>query len=266
MKYYNVKVKPDVINGDVSTVIGTTGGDADFAAGDLVFDWTAFYIPKGTSKIENVALYMNGEDGSTPVATDIYLFFARDVDSIAPLSAGTVNAAGITSCFNLSTNFLGAMKIEGSSTGIGKMKGPAHGNIYVQGAQSNAGHMNFPVLEGEESSSKPGYSKVYVCGIVDPGSDDLGFKTNVLANAAVGDATAATTTTGIVVKTTDARRAFQKGDTIYIMDSDTAIGVVKSVPDDTHIVLESANDGAIAEDDEIVNANPIKISLGLVQG
>ena len=49
MKYYNVKVSPDVINGDVSTVIGTTGGDADFAGGDLVFDWTAFYIPKGTS-------------------------------------------------------------------------------------------------------------------------------------------------------------------------------------------------------------------------
>ena len=266
MKYYNVKVKPDIVNGDISPVIDDDASHNAFAAGDLVFDWTAFYIPKGTSKIENVALYMNGEDGSTPVATDIYLFFARDVDGIAPLSAGTVNAAGITSCFNLSTNFLGAMKIEGSSTGIGKMKGPAHGNIYVQGAQSNAGHMNFPVLEGEESSSRPGYSKVYVCGIVDPASDDLGFKTNVLSNAVVSLSTAATTTTGIVVKTTDPRKLFQKGDTIYIMDSDTAVGVVKSVPDDTHIVLESANAVALATNDEIVNANPIKISLGLVQG
>ena len=266
MKYYNVKVKPDVINGDVSTVIGTTGQDADFSGGDLVFDWTPFYIPKGTSKVENIALYMNGEDGGAPVATDIYLFFARDVDGVAPLSANTVNSAGITSCFNLATNFLGAMKLDGTTTGIGKMKGPAHGNLYIQGIQSNAGHMNFPVLEGEESSSKPGYSQVYVCGVIDPGSDDLGFKTNVLSNAGVSISTAATTTTGIVVKTTDARRAFQKGDTIYIMDSDTAVGVVKSVPDATHIVLESANAVAIATNDEIVNANPIKISLGLSQG
>jgi len=266
MKYYNVKVKPDVINGDVSTVIGTAGQDADFSSGDLVFDWTPFYIPKGSSKLENVTLYMTGEDGSGSVATDIYLFFARDVDGVAPLSAGTVNAGGITSCFNLATNFLSGMKLDGSTVGKGKMKGPAHGGMYVGSTTNNEGMIAYPILEGEEDSSKPGYSRVYVCGVIDPGSDDLGFKTNVLSNAGVSISTAATTTTGIVVKTTDARRAFQKGDTIYIMDSDTAVGVVKSVPDATHIVLESANAVAIAADDEIVNANPIRISLGLSQG
>ena len=49
MTYFNVKVKPDIVNGDISPVIDANTDHNAFAAGDLVFDWTAFYIPKGTS-------------------------------------------------------------------------------------------------------------------------------------------------------------------------------------------------------------------------
>ena len=264
MKYYNIKVLPDQVNGDVSPVIDADASHNAFAAGDLLFDWTAFYIPKGTSKLENVALYMNGADGATPVAGDIHLVFARDVDGVAPLTAGTINSAGMTSCFNLATNFLGGVVLEGTTAGVGKLKGPAHGAIYTTTRQmSNGAQIVSAILEGEEEKTKPGYSKVYVCGIAE---GSFVFQTNVLSNAAVSDATAATATTGIVVKTGDARKTFQKGDTVYIHDVDVAIGVVKSVPDATHIILESANVGAIAENDEFINANPIKISLGLSQG
>ena len=128
MKYYNVKVKPDIVNGDISPVIDDDKGHNAFAAGDLVFDWTAFYIPKGTSKLENIAMYMNGADGGAPVTGDFYLIFARDVDGTAPLTAGTINAAGITSCYNLATNFLGGVALEGTTAGVGKLKGPAHGS------------------------------------------------------------------------------------------------------------------------------------------
>ena len=266
MKYFNVKVTPDIVNGDISPIIATNKADVDMAAGDLVFDWTAFYIPKGAAKLENIAMYMNGEDGGTVVAGDFHLIFARDVDGVAPLSAGTVGAAGITTCYNLATNFLGGVVLEGTTAGVGKLKGPAHGSIYTmtRGISTGGGTLMVAnlLLEGEESSDKPGYSKVYVCGITDNASNDLNFTTGILADGAVTSDTATT----ITVKTVDARKVFQKGDTVYIHDVDTALGTVKSVTD-TVITLNAAiAEGTdIADEDEVINANPIKINLGFSQ-
>jgi len=260
MKYYNVKVKPDIVNGDISPVIDANTDHNAFAAGDLVFDWTAFYIPKGTSKLENIALYMNGADGGAPVAGDIHLVFARDVDGVAPLTAGVINAAGMTTCFNLATNFLGAVVMEGSTAGVGKVKGPAHGAIYTMTRQSTNGAMLANLmLEGEGDSNKPGYSKVYVCGVAD---GNFLYNTAVLSD---GGETS-NTETSLTVKGTSALKTFQIGDEVYIHDVNTAIGTVKSVTA-TNITLNAAIAGGtdIADEDEFINANPIKISLGLSQ-
>ena len=47
-------------------------------------------------------------------------------------------------------------------------------------------------------------------------------------------------------------------------DVDTAVGTVASMTATT-IVLTSNNVGAIADDDELINANPIKLILGFEQ-
>ena len=258
MKYYNVKVLPDMVDGAIANVInGVT--HLPFDAGDLLFDWTAFYVPKGTAKLEAISMYMNGADGGAPVAGDVHLIFAKDVDGVAPLSAGTVNSAGMTTCFNLATNFLGGVILEGNTAGVGKVKGPSHGSIYTMTRQSTNGAQTFCLsVDGEEYSSRPGYTKLYVAGIAD---GSFVYQTNVLC-AATADALAATITTGIVVGTGDARKTFQKGDTVYIHDVNTAIGIVKSVPDATHVVLEEVNTSVIASNDELINANPIKLHFG----
>tara|TARA_R100000231_G_scaffold8337_1_gene11149 strand:- start:495 stop:1292 length:798 start_codon:yes stop_codon:yes gene_type:complete len=264
MKYFNVKVKPNIAADGMARLINaSTKADVDMAAGDLVFDWTPFYIPKGCSKLESIAMYVNGEDGGSVVAGDFHLLFARDVDGVAPLSANTIGAAGITTCFNLATNFLGGVVLEGTAAGVGKIKGPAHGSIYTMTRQSTNGAQTFcQMLEGEEDPSRPGFSKVYVCGITDSTSGDLNFTTGILADGAVTSDTATT----ITVKTVDARKVFQVGDSVHIHDVDTALGTVKSVTD-TVITLNAAIAGGtdIADEDEIINANPIKISLGLSQ-
>ena len=56
---------------------------------------------------------------------------------------------------------------------------------------------------------------------------------------------------------------FSVGDTVYLHDVDTALGTVKSVTDTT-IVLNAAIAGGtdLDDDDELLNANPIKIKLG----
>ena len=64
----------------------------------------------------------------------------------------------------------------------------------------------------------------------------------------------------------DATKIFSKGDTVYLHDVDTALGTVKSVSA-TSIELNAAIAGGtdLADDDELVNANPIKIKLGFEQ-
>tara|TARA_Y100000004_G_scaffold167688_1_gene200432 strand:- start:279 stop:1088 length:810 start_codon:yes stop_codon:yes gene_type:complete len=268
MKYFNVRVKPNIAADGMARLINaSTKADVDMSAGALVFDWTEFYIPKGASKLENVTMYMNGEDGGAAVAGDFHLLFAKDVDGVAPQSAGTIGAAGITSCFNLATNFLGGVVLEGTTAGIGKLKGPAHGSLYGLtrggGANNGGGPIQANLLaDGEETSDRPGYQRIYVCGITDNANDDLNFTTGILADGAVTSDTATT----ITVKTVDARKVFQVGDSVHLHDVDTALGTVKSVTD-TVITLNAAIAGGtdIADEDEIINANPIKILLGFSQ-
>jgi len=265
MKYFNVRVKPNLAADGVDKLIESDKTNLPFDAGDLVFDWTEFYIPKGASKLENVAMYMNGVDGGVCAAGDFHLVFARDVDNIAPASAGTVNSAGMTTATNLANNFLGGVILEGTSAGIGKFKGPSHGSLYglTRGDAANnkgGGPIQANLLvDGEETSARPGYQRIYVCGVAD-GAFDYG--TAVTANGAVTSDTA----TSVTVTGTNAMKVFQVGDTVHLHDVNTALGTVKAVTA-TSIELNAAIAGGtdIANTDEIINANPIKLLLGFSQ-
>jgi len=63
------------------------------------------------------------------------------------------------------------------------------------------------------------------------------------------------------VQTVDARKCFQKDDIVYVHDVDTALGTVASVTD-TGIELTANNGAAVANNDEIMNATPIKVIFG----
>jgi hypothetical protein len=113
------------------------------------------------------------------------------------------------------------------------------------------------IVEGEpDSGTNVGYDKLYIAGFAGGAID---FSTGVLLNDAEDVADGAGTS--LTVDGTDPRKCFQVGDTAYIHDVDTAIGTVASMTSTT-IVLESNNVGAIANNDEFINANPIRIILG----
>ena len=63
------------------------------------------------------------------------------------------------------------------------------------------------------------------------------------------------------VDTVDPQKCFQVGDIIYVHDVDTALGTIASIASG-EITLEANNAAAVANNDEIVNANPIRIKLG----
>ena len=252
-KYFNVRFKPDIVNGDISPIIASNKTDNPFQNGDVLFDWHTLELPQAC-KLASVTCVVNGEDGAAQANENIELIFARAIDGVAPTTLGLVN--GTASSLNLQHHVIGTVTMDKDKGAFG-----IDSCFILSSAVGSAdgGHAAI-VLEGEHSTTtgyKTGYQTIYVAAIARGAYD---FSTGVLANAAVSDDTAATATTGIVVKTVDARLVFSPGDTVYIHDVDTAIGVVKSVTDND-IILKSANVGAIAENDEVINANPLKFTL-----
>ena len=258
MGYFTTRIKPDIVDGDVSKIIASNKADVPFTAGDILFDWQAMQVPKGSCQLNNITVYMVGEDGGAQANKDIHFMFAKSIDGVAPTTLGEENDIQ-TACFELPLHLVGATKMECSAAQVGNLQGPTFGTIYHSGG-GGAGRVDLPIIiEGEpDSGQNVGYDVIYVAAFAGGAFD---FSTGVLANAAVSDDTAVTATTGIVTKTVEARKAFQKGDIVYIHDVDTAIGTVASVTDND-IILESANVGAIAEDDEFVNATPITCIFG----
>ena len=256
--YFTRSFKPDIINGDVSNVIASDKTDAPFAAGDVLFDWHAVDVPSGTHAIVDGIIHCFGEDGGVQGNHDIMLMIAKSKDGVAPTSLGAVNAA-VTGCFELPDIILGAMKFEGAANRAHVLQ-YAFGSIYYFNGTGNHGATGPVVISPEANPALTGStseSRIYVAGIAGGGLD---FSTGVLANAGTSDGDSAT----VVVKTVDPRKCFRPGDTVYIHDVDTPIGVVSSLTNDD-IILTAAQEGDISANDEFMNANPITVKLKFEQ-
>ena len=259
-KYFTVDVVPDIINGDVSNVQNANKSDLDIGATEIIFDWTAVDIPKGGCMLQSITAIVNAEDAvwGSGSLSDFHLIFAKSVNGEAPTTMGAVNAAQ-TACFDLKDHWVGSALIE-STTTVGTAVGPAFHAVYWNKGGSNDNDVSggLPmVLDLEpESGTSVGYDKLYVCGF-QIGARHYG--TGVIVNGAITSDTEDT----ITVDGVEAGKMFSVGDTVYLHDVDTALGTVKSVTDTT-IVLNAAIAGGtdLDDDDELLNANPIKIKLG----
>jgi hypothetical protein len=254
MGHFNVRIKPDLVDGDISKLIANDKTDTPFTADDILFDWQAFDVPNGTVNLESVTAYMVGEDGGVQADKDFGLVFAKSVNNTAPTTLGEENAAQ-TACFEMPLHYVGAIKVEASTT---SMYGMAFGTAYTWGAQGANGIDRSIIMSPEPlSGTNVGYDKLYVAGFAGGAFD---FSTGVLSTGVIS----ADAQTTIAVDTVDARKAFQKDDIVYIHDVDTACGTVSSVASGV-ITLTGNNVVAIANNDEIINATPITLHLGFSQ-
>jgi len=251
MGYISRLIKPTPA---VATMIQSDKSDLAFGAGDIIYDWTPFQIPVGTVKLESISLLVAGEDGSPQTARDIIVYFAKgNADGTAPSSLGAVNAtANGTGFYN---NILGHTILD-----VDNYENKLDFASVITGNSTNqapgVGHTDL-VLESE-AKNQDGTHTLYVA-LIGGGSYDGDFSTGVIADGAVtqGAASNFDVTSG----GTDANQVFSPGDVILVHDSDTPIGTVKSATA-TNIVLEDVTGVAIANQDEIVHATPIKIRLG----
>ena len=258
-KFFSVDFNPDIVDGDISEANGT-----DIGGSDILFDWNAIDIPKGGSLLKSITAYANAEDGAYAAGslTDIELIFARSVNGVAPPTMGATNALQ-TGCGALRHHWVGAARLE-STSAVGTLTKLTFGVGYITATTSNgddggSGNSLPLVIDLEpDSGTNVGYDKLYVAGLH---VSTRNYGTGVLADGAVTASSAESTT--ITVKTVDATKLFSVGDQVYVMDLDTPIPGTLTKVEATTLTFSEANTTVdIADGDELLNANPIRIKLG----
>ena len=253
--YFNVDVIPDCIAEDVSENNGST----DVGGGDIIFGWTAVDVPKGSCMIKSITAYANAEDGAygSGSLTDLELIFAKSIGGVAPASLGAINAnpTGF-----IRSNVVGACRLECEAS-KGTLSKTAFGVVYSHGISGGANTNIGPeiVIDLEpDSGTNVGYDKLYVAGLQVSARN---YGTAVLANGAVDASTAQATE--VVVDGIDARKIFSVGDTVYVFDLDTPIPGTLTKVEALKLTFSEANTTVdIANNDELLNANPWRLKIG----
>ena len=248
-KYFTVTVKPTI-----AASIQHTGA---FGGSDLLFDWTAFEIPKGSAKLVNVTTLVRPKGDAGPTANDNN--FGLVFSSTNTVSLGDSHA---TVTNRPSNDFLGQVYIHASSHTPSTFNSTAVGTGGFNGDKEVSASPlvltpNVDVL----STTTPGYDTIYIAGYT--GDTNTDFSSIVRLNDASGnmDVSVAGTTIATDGSSMDIREHFMAGDVLHAHD-DAVIGTVASVTDATDLEL-TANftAGALADDDFVYNIHPIRIIL-----
>ena len=272
-KFFNIKVKP--------TIKASDQHNGAVSAGDLLFDWVAFDMPKGGAVLRGVTALVRGVDGAAQTSRDFQLFFAQpSLHGTAPTSLGTehatVNGVGY---FN---NLIGGINMDANS-GIPYLD---YMHVIATGGGAGGDQIPFINLEGRSHLTKDGYNTVYVGGVAG-NSSTWSFSTAVVTSRAVDvSGLSAAQLVNADIEGTDPRTVFAPGDIIHAED-DIIVGEIESMADANTITFKadgSATEsetsytvpadlaawkiqngagaaGDLASGDELYNVNPITLIL-----
>ena len=266
-KFFNVEVKPTILASKLATVYGS---------GDGVFDWHAIDVPKGASKLMGVTAIMRQKHGTAGNEIPFQLVYAKSINNVAPSSLGTVNAtASGTGYYN---NVIG----KSTFTANDYMSDILDNGVTVVALAQGGASSEKPsiVLEGEpDSGTNVGFDKLYV-GMIAEGAFDFTTAAEISQAIDVSELSAAQFVNADI-EGTDPRLVFAPGDVIHAAD-DVNIGEIQSIPDANTINFKAdgsktpsetdftvpadlaawiAATGDLADGDELINVNPIKIIL-----
>ena len=279
-KYHTVDVWPTI-----PASVQHAGAAADT---HVLFDWTAFNIPRGSNKLTSLCVNVRGTDGADQASNaDIGLLFAKaNEDGTAPTTLGDLNAAVDTSGWQ--NNIIGSVNLDSSrwSQG-GDLVFSNHGSVNLDAV----GEQGSIILQGRKFNE--GYDRIYVAGIAKGAFD---FSTAVettaaedvseLATAIIGGTSALDNGSGVNPL---AHTKFVVGDILHAEDN-VVLGEVASITNATitfrhdgvkkmhgnGIVLYdtpaslaawkiqngAGTAGDLADGDEIYNVHPITFTFG----
>tara|TARA_R110000744_G_scaffold129675_2_gene237140 strand:+ start:26 stop:868 length:843 start_codon:yes stop_codon:yes gene_type:complete len=273
-KFFTVEVKPPI---DASLLNAAALASDD----DVIFSWTPFEVPKGSSRLLNVTARVAGNNGTAQHHPFQLLFAKGSIDPTtgamsAPASIGTYNT--VATAINSLNQIQGGIKIEAidymcqslvgcSIASTGNSVAANGSNVDMVLTPAGSPHVNY--LEGTTVTSiTPGYDVLWVAGIA---CGAFNFASTVTTDGTV-------TAVGKIIHTDtkDANLVFSKGDVIQELDN-TVIGTIFQIDEvvnnggdgaatvdvNIHVDREIAGDGrdAIADGVKIYHRNPITLEL-----
>jgi hypothetical protein len=255
-KYYlTEEIKPNI----------DTMGNVAFTNDDVLFDWTAFEIPKGTAALVSFTAKMAGVNG-TAQKKSFDVFFAQSINGVAPPTFGDSNdAKSVIKAQTVRPYIIGYQRFipaaDGDTTDsligyniLGNGQGSDNGDRSVKPIILQGDPDGFP---GDSTYSKttPGYQTIFIAATIT--TADFGTGVNIAGENAAGHLT-------IDVDGVDADDIFAVGDTVIAFDADgsgaTLIGDVTALTD--AVVTVDAAPNIIADDDELCNRNPVTLRFG----
>ena len=242
-KYFTITAKPTIPP-------ITAGQGAPFGDNDVLFDWYAFDIPKGASRLIGATVEMRprSDTAATMQAVRFELLFAKTLRGEAPPTLGPLNDATVadTNYGGHLLNFLDSLSWETheshiDSTAFTVLKRTVPSTIVIQGEP--------------DSGTNVGYDKIYIGGI---SAGAIDYRSLIRINNGTLDGDTFT------VDGADPRLSLRPGDVIIATpDHSTTrtLGTIKSMPDANTIVLDATTENAVVNDDYIHNYSPITINL-----
>jgi len=225
----------------IKPLVLASAQNAAFADGDIVFDWTGFELPRGTSKLlgATIKIRSKGDAASTVQPAGVDLLFAKGpVPDATPTSLGTAN--GEVTNF-ASTDIVGAMPFAAAD---------AFGlrTLY----QSTVSSSELVLEPNGNSGANVGVDKFYVAGLA---AGALNFVTTCNVNGAQADSQAVLT-----VQTVDPALFMAVGDVVHDID-DRLMGTIASFDSTTQMTMAANLSVASVDEKNIYNINPIEIIL-----
>jgi len=248
-KYYTVTVKP---------TIAPIKQHAAFSDGDLLFDWTAFQIPKGTARLlsATVITQPKGDAGATANVFPLELWFADD-DRV---SMGTVNAALVD---KPNRDIIGCLEMSAAGYGGHTMGANSSVSLCISGPAVDENHGNQdPIVltpkTGLDAHTAAQHT-LYIGGVAKGAFD---FTTLNRINESDADDESVVTMDG---SSMDCTEHFAIGDTLVATDgsdanNDITLGEVSAVAA-SQITFTAATTEAFDNDDFVYVKDPIKIIL-----
>ena len=252
-KYALVDLEPNI-----DTTPGLLQGGTD-----ILFDWTPIEIPTGACSVKTIHAIVEGTDGASGNTHDIYLYFARSINGVAPTTFGTENAVTVkATTLAFRKNLLGFLHLDLSARDDGDFLRAYNviGDRTASGTDNTAlaGEMYNITLQGDPMyASTKGYQTIWVAGY---GTGAFDFGTGVTLN----QADQAADTTGDGVQLTVAGNpifSFAAGDQLIGSTGGPKMEVV-SVDGSTLITVKNITE-QIDTNEELIVRNPLKFRIGL---
>ena len=242
MSYFTVEVKPLIPASKQDTAV--------FTAGDLLFDWVGFEIPRGGAKLVGVTALVRpkGDAGPTPNNFDFDLIFGK-----VGTTLGTANAVAFVGA--PTNDIIGSVNIAQSNF-IGPNSAVSTSCTSVASV-SDLSIVISPDDTALNTGTNVGYDKFYVAGVSN--NSNIDFRSIlVVSDADIASAAHTTINTGGTGMANTEH--FVAGDVIHAQD-DAVVGTLASVASSTITLTSELGTSILTNGDTLYNINPIKLLL-----